>query len=81
MNEANDILEAVLIDIENLQGAVNIFEAAFGKAGAFSEMSPQDLAGAFALTTSTLEEIHTKARKALEWVTFTTYHGEEGGRA
>ena len=81
MNEANDILEAILIDIENLQGAVSVFESAFRKNGAFCDVNAQDAAGAFALTASTLEEIHAKANKALEWVTFTKYHGEEGGKA
>lgn len=77
MNELNDILEAVLMDIENLQGALNVFEAAFRKAGAFSEMNPQDVAGAFALTSANLAEIHDKTNKALEWATFVKYHGEE----
>ena len=60
MNELNDILEAVLMDIENLQGALNVFEAAFRKAGAFSEMNPQDVAGAFPLQAQTLQRSTTK---------------------
>lgn len=79
MNEANDILEAILIDIENLQGAVSVFEAAFRKNGAFCDVNAQEAAGAFALTGTTLEEIHAKANKALECVT--KHHTDEGGKA
>lgn len=81
MNEANDILETILIDIEDLQGAMRVFESAFRNTGVFSEVNPQDVAGAFASATDRLEEIHAKAHKSLEWVTFTKYHGEEGGKA
>ena len=81
MNELNDILESVILDIENLQGALNVLEAPFTKSEAFSEMSPLDVAGAFAITGATLDEIRKKANKALERATFTRYHGEEGGKA
>lgn len=81
MNEANDILEAILLDIENLQGAMRVFASAFRDQGAFNGVNPQDIEGAFTLTTDSLEEIHGKANKALEWVTFSKYHGEEGGKA
>lgn len=81
MNEANDILEAILIDIENLQGAVSVFESAFRKNGAFCDVNAQDAAGAFATIGGDLQKIHGKANKALEWVTFSKYHGEEGGKA
>ena len=77
MNELNDILEAVIMDIENLQGTLNVFEAAFRKAGAFSEMNPQDVAGACATIGGNLQKIHDETNKALEWATFAKYHREE----
>ena len=76
MNELNDVLEFAIIDIENLQGTLSVLEAAFNKDGAFSEMSPQDVAATFAVLKMNLDGIHAKVNKALEWAAFTQYHGE-----
>lgn len=78
MIELNEALETALLDIENLQGMITVLESAFSRDGAFSEMTPQDVAGAFATIGGDLQKIHDETNKALEWATFSQYHGEGG---
>ena len=78
MNELNDVLEITLLEIENLQGAINVFESAFRQDTTFCCVNPRDVAGSFATIGKDLEKIHEKTNKALEWAAFTQYHGEGG---
>lgn len=66
MNELNDVIESVLLDIENLQGAMRVFEMAFSRDGAFCEISEKELSATFGAMCGNLERIHEKTNKALE---------------